>query len=94
MKGKGRVYAVVGDLMEWFEREWKNRQALWLGLTVLIVVLLQFQILASVNKINRTLHSVEYEMYRIEAGMELIGEHVGISSSDWPRGRRWRSNRR
>ena len=36
MKGKGRVYAVVGDLMEWFEREWKNRQALWLGLTVLI----------------------------------------------------------
>lgn len=94
MKGKKRLYAVAGGPVEWFKRQWRNHQVLWLGLAALIVLLLQFQILASVNRINRKLHSLEYEMYRIEAGMELIGEHVGISSSEWPRGRRWRSNRR
>ena len=75
MTGKERLYAVAGGSMDWFKRQWRNHQELWLGLAVLIVVLLQFQILASVNKINRKLHSIDYGLYRIENDMARIAEH-------------------
>ncbi len=95
MKGKERLYAVAGGPMEWFKRQWRYRQTLWLGLAVLIVLLLQFQILASVNEINRELGSMDYELSHMENRMKLIAEQVGVSSSDWnwTRGRRSRSSR-
>ena len=66
--------------MERFEREWKNRQALWLALAVLILLLLHFQILAAINGINRELDSIDYELSRMDNRLALIAEQVGISS--------------
>ena len=86
MKGQERLYAVAGGPMEWFKRQWRYRQTLWLGLAVLIVLLLQFQILASVNEINRELGSMDYELSRMDNRLALMAEQVGISYSDW-RGR-------
>lgn len=83
MKRKEGLYAVARGLMAWFEREWKNRQALWLAIAVLIFLLLQFQILESINEINRELDSVDGELSRIKYRMGLIAKHVGVSSSDW-----------
>ena len=92
MKRKEGLYAVARGLIAWFEREWKNRQALWLAIAVLIFLLLQFQILESINEINREFVSMEYKLRRMEERMGLIAEQVGVSSSDWGRGgfrRRW-----
>ena len=89
------MYAVADGRLEWLKRQWKNRQALWIGLAVLIVLLLQFHILASVSNINRELDSMDYELSHMENRMKLIAEQVGVSSSDWnwTRGGRSRYNR-
>ena len=86
MKGKERLYAVAGGPMERFKREWKIRQALWLAMAVLILLLLHFQILAAINGINRELDSIDYELSRMDNRLALMAEQVGISYSDW-RGR-------
>ena len=92
MKRKARLYSVARGLMERFEFEWKNRQALWLAIAVLIFLLLQFQILESINEMYRELDSAVGELSRMKYRMGLIAEQVGISSSDWGRGgsrQRW-----
>lgn len=87
MKGKERVYVVKTRLIERCEREWKNRKAVWIGLAVLFVVLLHFQILASISEIRRELNSIDYELYRMENRMALIAEQAGVARSDWDRAR-------
>lgn len=86
MTGKERLHAEAGGPMEWLKCQWRNRRALWIGLAVLIVLLLQLQILASLGKMNRELDSMEYVLYRMAHGMEDIGEHVGANPRDWTGG--------